>query len=110
VPQKIILHNVWKKSYLHETVRKKNYDLDCVYLLEEIALRVRAMHAPPVVREYIEDTKQDDKECCRPFSFEANGNHDACCKSEERHEDATNAPFSLYDETEEKEDKENTSC
>lgn len=63
MPQKIILHSVWKKSYLHETVRKK-MNMDCEYLLEEIALRVRGMHAPPVVGEYIEDTKQDDEERC----------------------------------------------
>jgi hypothetical protein len=46
------------KSHTYTTPSEnKNRDLNCVHILEEVTLRVRGMHAPPVVGEYIEDAE-----------------------------------------------------
>lgn len=75
-------------------------------VLEKITLRMRAVHAPPIIRKDVENTEQDDEEGRGPFCFEANGYHRACCETEERHEYATYVPLSLDDEAEEEEDEE----
>lgn len=77
-------------------------------LLEEISLWVRRVDAPPVIGEYIEDTEYDDEEDGWPFGFKANSNHDACGETEERNKHSCDAPCALKDETEEKENEENT--
>jgi hypothetical protein len=66
------------------------------------------VHAPPVVGEHVEDAEHKDEERGRPLGFEADGNHDACGEADDGDEDAAQVPFTLDDETQEKEDEENT--
>jgi len=61
---------------------------------------------PPIIYGNVENTERDDEECCRPLGFEANGNHNACNKTEQREERASDAPFALENKAEEKEDEE----
>ena len=78
-------------------------------LLEEIPLWVCTVHAPPVVDEHVEDTQGQDEENGRPFGLEANGDHTACCETDDGNEGTRPAPFSPDHETDEKEDQENPS-
>ena len=66
------------------------------------------MDAPPVVREHVEDTQNDNKECGGPLCLEANGYHGASGETEDGYEESSNAPTPLEDESEEKEDEEDT--
>lgn len=61
---------------------------------------------PPVVRKDVEDAENEDKEACRPLGLEADCNHAASSKSDDRNKDTPNAPLTLENETEEEEDKE----
>lgn len=69
---------------------------------------MRGVHAPPVVRENVEDTQNNDEEDGRPLGFEANGYHTAGTETEERHKHPCDAPCALKDESEEQKDEENT--
>jgi hypothetical protein len=62
--------------------------------------------APPIVYGNVEDTESEDKEWCWPLGLEANGNHDACNKANQREEGAPDAPCTLEDKAEEKENEE----
>jgi len=33
------------------------------------------LHAPPIIREHVEDAQNNDKEGCRPLGLETNGYH-----------------------------------
>ena len=66
------------------------------------------MHAPPVVGEHVEDAEHQDEECGRPFSLEADSDHDACGETDDGDEDTTQVPFTLDNEAEEEEDEEHT--
>ena len=67
------------------------------------------MYRPPVVREHVEATQYEDEEDGGPFGLETDGNHSAGDKTNDGDENTRNAPFTLKDESEEKEDEENTS-
>ncbi len=67
---------------------------------------MRRVDTPPIIHGNVENTERDDEECCRPLGFEANGNHNACNKTEQREERASDAPFALENKAEEKEDEE----
>jgi hypothetical protein len=67
------------------------------------------VHSPPVICKYIEDTQDNDKECGRPLGFETDGNHCACTHSNQGNNDTNNAPLSLQNETEEKENEQDAS-
>ena len=79
-------------------------------LLEEVALRVRRVHTPPVVREHIEHAKYKNEESRRPLGLEANRHHSTGAQSNDRDEYASKSPFTLEYETQEKEDKKHTTC
>ena len=66
------------------------------------------MYRPEVVRDDVEDAEDKDKEDGGPFGLEADSHHDAGCETNNRDEDASDAPFSLDDKSKEEEDKENT--
>jgi len=66
------------------------------------------VHAPPVVGKDVENTEDQNEERCRPLSLETNSNHDAGTKTNDRNKDSDQAPFTLDDETKEKEDKKHT--
>lgn len=66
------------------------------------------MYAPPVVSEHIEYAQDQDEEGGGPFGFEANSDHNTGSQTKDRNKDATDAPLSLKDESEEKEDQKNT--
>lgn len=68
------------------------------------------MDGPPVVDEDVEDTEDENKECGRPLGLETNGNHRACCETNQGDEDTDKAPFATEGETNEEEDKQNTAC
>lgn len=67
------------------------------------------MYGPPVIGKHVEHAENEDQERSGPFSFEANGNHGTCGETDDRNEDASDGPGALDDESEEKEDKQNTS-
>ena len=73
-------------------------------LLEEISLWVCTVHAPPVVDEDVEDTQDKDKEGRGPLGLEADGNHRAGGKTNERDKEASNAPFTPEGKANEQED------
>lgn len=79
-------------------------------ILEEVALRVRGVHRPEVVRDDVEDAEDKDEEGGGPLGLEADGNHDARDEADDRDEHAPDAPFSLDDEAQEEEDQENAAC
>lgn len=66
------------------------------------------MNTPPVVCKYIEDAKNENKECCRPFGFKSNGNHYASSEANNWNKNTHNSPFSLNNEAKEKENKKHT--
>lgn len=66
------------------------------------------MDTPPVVDEYVEYAKDEDKERGGPSRFEAYCDHDASSKTDDRYKEAGDIPFSLDDEPNEEEDKEDT--
>ena len=66
------------------------------------------MHGPPVVGKYIEDTQDNDEECSGPLGLEADGNHDASGKTNDRDKDTDDVPFALKNEAKEEENEKNT--
>ena len=64
------------------------------------------MHAPPRIREHVEDAKHNNEECAGPFGFEADGDEGAGCETEDGDEEAGDGPLALDNEAEEKEDEE----
>ena len=77
-------------------------------ILEEVALRVRAVNAPPVIDEDVENAEDDDQERGGPLRLETDGDHRACCETDQGHEDTTDAPFTAEGEADEEEDKQDT--
>jgi hypothetical protein len=75
-------------------------------ILEEIPLRVRRVHSPPVVREYVEYTQNDNEEDCGPLGFETNGYHTTGSETEEGDKHTCDAPSPLHDKPKEQEDEE----
>ena len=63
------------------------------------------MNTPPVIDEDVEDTENEDKECGRPLRLEANCNHGAGGKTDKRHEETSNAPFTPEGKSNEEEDE-----
>lgn len=74
-------HSVWKKSYLGEAQIKV---MTCHSIrrnrnsLEEVSLRMRRMHRPPIVDKEVEDTEDADQEHGCDFGLVPDGNHDTC--------------------------------
>ena len=66
------------------------------------------MYAPPVVDEDVEDGQCNDQERRGPLSLETDCNHDACRETNEGHQEPNDTPFTPNHETNEKEDKEDT--
>lgn len=75
--------------------------------LQEIALRVRRVDRPEVVREDVEDAEDEHEERRGPLGFEAYRNHDARSKTNDGDEDSRDGPFALQDEADEKEYEKN---
>lgn len=67
------------------------------------------MYTPPIVGEDVEDTQYDDQEGGRPLGFEADSNHDARGKTEQRDKYTTYAPFALKNESNEQEYEQDAS-
>jgi hypothetical protein len=78
-------------------------------IFQEVTLRVPGVNRPPVVRKDVENAENQDEECCRPLGFEANGNHYACCHTQNGNDNTCNAPVALQDETQEKENEQDAS-
>lgn len=53
------------------------------YVLEEVTLGVSGVDTPPVVDEYVEYAKDEDKERGGPSRFEAYCDHDASSKTDD---------------------------
>jgi hypothetical protein len=79
-------------------------------IFEEIPLRVSGMYAPPVVSEHVEDGKHDDEEGASPFSLKADGNEDTRRETEDRNDDAGEAPLTLKDKPDKEENEKHASC
>lgn len=71
--------------------------------LEEIALWMGRMYAPPIIDEDIEGRKDDDKERGGPLGLEADSDHAASAEADQRHYDTNEIPFSLEHDTKEEE-------
>lgn len=69
---------------------------------------MRRRNTPPIVGKPIKYTQHNDEERSGPFGFEANCNHGARRQTKDGHEEAGNTPFSLNNETQEKEYEEHT--
>jgi hypothetical protein len=69
---------------------------------------VSGVNAPPVIRENVEDGKNDDEESSSPFCFESDCDQNTSSQANDRHEDTSKAPLTLKDETDEEEDQQNT--
>lgn len=54
------------------------------HALKEVPCGVCGGDTPPIIHSNVENTERDDKECCRPFGFEANSNHNARDEAEYR--------------------------
>jgi hypothetical protein len=78
-------------------------------VLEEISLSVCGVHAPPVVRENVEDAQDDNEERGRPLGFEADGDHDTGGETKDGDEYARDAPIPLQNESDEKENEKDAS-
>lgn len=78
-------------------------------VLEEVPLRVRRVHAPPVVDEHVEDAQQEDEERGAVLCLEANGDHDAGSEADDGDEHAGKGPGALEDKADEEEDEEDAS-
>jgi len=68
------------------------------------------VNAPPVVDCDIEDREKENEEGCGPLGLETNRNHDTGHKSNYGNKDSGHAPGTLKDESNEKENEENTTC
>ena len=55
-----------------------NDEWNVASLLEEVALRVRRVDAPPVVDEHVESAQSYNKECRGPLGLETDCDHGAC--------------------------------
>ena len=75
-------------------------------ILQEIPLRMRRVHRPPVVHDNVEARQYEDEERGGPFGFEPDGDHDAGDEADDGDEDASDGPLALDDEAEEEEDEE----
>ena len=78
-------------------------------LLQEVALRVRGVDAPPVVDEHVEGAESYNEECRGPLCLETDGDHDASRETNDRDEQPGDAPLSTEDKTDEQEDEQDTS-
>lgn len=86
-----------------------NDEWNVASLLEEVALRVRRVDAPPVVDEHVESAESYNKECRGPLCLETDGDHDASRETNDRDEQPSDAPLSTEDKTDEQEDEQDTS-
>ena len=66
------------------------------------------MYTPPVIDKDVEYAQDDNEENRRPLGLEANSDHNAGGKSKQGEENAPNAPSSLQDDPQEKENQEYT--
>lgn len=67
------------------------------------------VHAPPVIDKNIEDTQGNDQEGSGPFGLEPDGHHSARGKTDQGHDDASDAPFALNHIPKKQEYKQDTS-
>lgn len=67
------------------------------------------MNTPPVVDEDVEHAEDENQERSRPLRLEADRHHCAGGQTNERHEEPANAPLSPEGESDEEEDKQDTS-
>jgi len=74
--------------------------------LQEIALRMRRMNAPPIVDEHVERAQDQDKESGRPLGLEPYRNHTARPQAYDRHQHSPDPPLSLNDEPQKEEDEQ----
>lgn len=77
-------------------------------VLQEVALGVSRVDAPPVVDEDVENTEEGHQETGTPFRLESNGDHDTSAETDNGNEDPGERPVTLEDESDEQEDKEDT--
>lgn len=77
-------------------------------ILEKVPLRVSSVDAPPIVNEDIEDAQKSDKETGTPFGLKAHGDHDTGAQTDDGDDDTGEGPVALEDETNEKEDEEDS--
>ena len=101
------IHNVWKKSYLTKAHQLSGLRKARINALQEVALGVTRVDAPPVVGKDVEDAERDNEEDSGPFGFEADGDHDTGGKPENRSKNACDSPFTLNNEPKEQEDEQN---
>ena len=66
------------------------------------------MQAPPVVGKDVEYAEHDDKEGGGPLGLEAEGDHDARSETKHGKEESSKAPRTLDNESEEEENKKDT--
>ena len=64
------------------------------------------VYRPEVVRDDIEYAEDEDEECRGPLGLEADSDHDARCESDDGDEHPSDAPLSLDNEAQEKEDEQ----
>ena len=77
-------------------------------VLEEVPLWMCRVDTPPVVGKYVENAEDNYEERRGPFRLEADSNHNAGRETKYGHKDTGNAPVPLENETDEKENEENT--
>lgn len=78
-------------------------------ILEEVTLGMRAVYAPEVVDEDVEDAEGDHEEGGGPFGLEADSDHNAGGKTNKGDEETGDAPLSSDHEPEEEEDEQDAS-
>ena len=71
---------------------------------------MRGVYTPPIIREYIEHTQYKNQEGGWPLGLETNSHHDTSSKTDNADEHANKAPWTLKDEAQEQENKQNTAC
>lgn len=69
---------------------------------------MRLTYSPEVVHKKVEDAENHNQESRAELGLEADNNHHASNKANERDNDSPDGPLSAKDEADEEEDQENT--